>query len=561
MNKNELITLLRDPSGISSEHLDEIDDLLKDSPYFLSARLLLAKGSKELKDPKTKKRIASAAVYSTDRILLKKYISGDLFFLSQPPAKPKPKRKKVVTASKKAEPQSGQPRADKRPTALKPQEKKPSPKVPNVPTGDLDAILEELKQDMENLKSSRAHFVEVQHNIDEEESVSSIKESIQKEVEKDDIEEPTEVKVKPKEKASKESEKTEVEPKPVDIKSESAEEEIEKPEKKKVKKVISKETSSEEEDEIVNKKLAELAKKQEKKKEESKEGKETPKKKIEDKVALVKQEIQKKPDTKKEEPKADKDQGERAERSVKEPRFSRDATRSYLRKLDPPEDFPVFDDEDDDDPLRKPDSSDEPEKPEAKEQTTKQDTKVEEKEEPKTKSEELLAKEEKPTAPTQKEKPKSQDSKKSDSQKKDTPAKSNSGESAMPKATIVKKAKLVKSKRSSKKRGSSGEPKLPKSGDAKDDDGKGDRESQVQIIDKFIKESPSIKYSRESEETSAADLAQESTSWDTDLASEHLAEIYLNQGNKKRAIEIYETLCLKYPEKKPYFAVLISKIK
>ena len=59
----------------------------------------------------------------------------------------------------------------------------------------------------------------------------------------------------------------------------------------------------------------------------------------------------------------------------------------------------------------------------------------------------------------------------------------------------------------------------------------------------------------------AEDLAEQSASWDPNLASEYLAEIYLHQGNKKRAIEIYEALSLKYPEKKSYFADLISKIE
>ncbi|NQZ78712.1 MAG: hypothetical protein HRT61_21745, partial [Ekhidna sp.] len=92
-----------------------------------------------------------------------------------------------------------------------------------------------------------------------------------------------------------------------------------------------------------------------------------------------------------------------------------------------------------------------------------------------------------------------------------------------------------------------------------DTGGKADKQAADQIIDKFINESPSIKYQR-STESKSQDLSEESGSWDPNLASEYLAEIYLNQGNKKRAIEIYEALSLKYPEKKSYFADLISKI-
>ena len=100
MNKNELIVFLRDPSKLTSEHLNELEEIIEEEPYFLSAHLLLAKGSKELKDPKTKKRVASAAIYSTDRILLKKYLSSNLFFLGQAVAEesagtPKTKKEKI----------------------------------------------------------------------------------------------------------------------------------------------------------------------------------------------------------------------------------------------------------------------------------------------------------------------------------------------------------------------------------------------------------------------------------------------------------------------------------
>ncbi len=85
MNKTELITFLRDPNLLSPKQLEELEAVVNEYPYFLSARLLLAKASKEQNHQKTKQRVASAAVYSTDRILLKKYLNGNLFFLSHPP--------------------------------------------------------------------------------------------------------------------------------------------------------------------------------------------------------------------------------------------------------------------------------------------------------------------------------------------------------------------------------------------------------------------------------------------------------------------------------------------
>jgi tetratricopeptide (TPR) repeat protein len=46
-----------------------------------------------------------------------------------------------------------------------------------------------------------------------------------------------------------------------------------------------------------------------------------------------------------------------------------------------------------------------------------------------------------------------------------------------------------------------------------------------------------------------------------DLATETLADIYIRQGHTKKAIEIYERLILKYPEKHVYFASRIERLK
>ena len=611
MNKTELITLLRDPNAISSANLDEIVELVDESPYFLSARLLLAKGSKELKLPETKKRIASAAVYSTDRVLLKKYLSGDLFFLSQPPSTEKVERKKVVTKSDSSappetrvsetkKPEEKPERRDKRPSTLKESPKKPTPSVPSVPAGDLDEILEELKQDMQNLKSSRAHFVEVQDKIEEEGNKADAKETEAeppKDVKEEAAPEIAEAPAEKKEVA--EAKDIEIEDLKKDIEKEVTAFEESKPIKaRKVKRVSRKKVSKKketeiDEDEVVNKKLAELAKQQEeiaakvdkeikqekenkaKKEELAKEKakeekaaadkkektKEEKKEKVPAKIKVAKAKkeetakAKKSAEKKEAEDKKEADSEERAEKSIREPRFSRDSTRSYLRTLEVPDDDFIDFGSDDDEEEKQVVAEDTPES--KAEEAKKEETdipKVEEKEEAKTKA----PKEEK-SKEAKKEKEEEKPAK--TAAKKKEVSKADSAESAMPKTTIVKKAKLVKRKRSTRQSGGAGKsaaPKLPKSKD--DDDGKGDREKQKDIIEKFIKESPSIKYSKEAE-PSTADLAENSTSWDKNLASEYLAEIYLKQGNKKRTVEIYEALALKYPEKKSYFADLISKIK
>ncbi len=79
------------------------------------------------------------------------------------------------------------------------------------------------------------------------------------------------------------------------------------------------------------------------------------------------------------------------------------------------------------------------------------------------------------------------------------------------------------------------------------------------LIDKFIDEEPSIS-KPVGDYKHNIDLANKSSKDDDAITSETLAQIHLNQGNKKRAIEIYEQLILKNPEKSSYFAAQIEKI-
>ncbi|WP_339044469.1 hypothetical protein [Cardinium endosymbiont of Tipula unca] len=56
------------------------------------------------------------------------------------------------------------------------------------------------------------------------------------------------------------------------------------------------------------------------------------------------------------------------------------------------------------------------------------------------------------------------------------------------------------------------------------------------------------------------DLSERKTTLNDHFATETLAGIMVKQKKYKRAIEIYEYLMLKYPEKKPYFGNIISSL-
>lgn len=62
-------------------------------------------------------------------------------------------------------------------------------------------------------------------------------------------------------------------------------------------------------------------------------------------------------------------------------------------------------------------------------------------------------------------------------------------------------------------------------------------------------------------EEDARRLAAKSIAMGDNVITETFALVLAIQGNKKKAIEIYEKLCLKYPEKKPYFAGKIEELR
>jgi len=80
------------------------------------------------------------------------------------------------------------------------------------------------------------------------------------------------------------------------------------------------------------------------------------------------------------------------------------------------------------------------------------------------------------------------------------------------------------------------------------------------LITKFIQTEPKIK-SQQSKMYKPEDMAKLSVLEDHNISTETLANIYLKQGLKARALEIFQQLILKYPEKSAYFAGRISEIQ
>ncbi len=87
------------------------------------------------------------------------------------------------------------------------------------------------------------------------------------------------------------------------------------------------------------------------------------------------------------------------------------------------------------------------------------------------------------------------------------------------------------------------------------------KQLQSDLIDRFIITNPRIEPRREKSEAPILDISTPFVEEKGVFVSETLARIYTNQGYYSRAIDIYEKLSLKFPEKSSYFASQIEKVK
>ncbi len=88
------------------------------------------------------------------------------------------------------------------------------------------------------------------------------------------------------------------------------------------------------------------------------------------------------------------------------------------------------------------------------------------------------------------------------------------------------------------------------------------KQEQIDLIKAFSKREIKLATIKEIETNqNNQNLADSSTTLNDELVSETFAKILLQQSKKAMAIEIYEKLALKFPDKRAYFADLIEKSK
>lgn len=88
------------------------------------------------------------------------------------------------------------------------------------------------------------------------------------------------------------------------------------------------------------------------------------------------------------------------------------------------------------------------------------------------------------------------------------------------------------------------------------------KKEQNDLIKAFSKKSIKLETIRENRETeNLSDLSKNSTLFNDKLVSESFAKLLSKQNKKDQAIEIYQKLILKFPEKSAYFAALIKELE
>ena len=86
-----------------------------------------------------------------------------------------------------------------------------------------------------------------------------------------------------------------------------------------------------------------------------------------------------------------------------------------------------------------------------------------------------------------------------------------------------------------------------------------DKKEKFELLDKFIENNPKIVPKEEAK--LKIDISESIKIDKTELMTETLAKVYLEQKKYKKAIQAYKILSLKYPEKSGFFADRITAVK
>jgi hypothetical protein len=87
-----------------------------------------------------------------------------------------------------------------------------------------------------------------------------------------------------------------------------------------------------------------------------------------------------------------------------------------------------------------------------------------------------------------------------------------------------------------------------------------EKKQNKDLIDQFLEKNPEME-KIEPKEEKGDDISEDSIKENDEILTEKLALLYTKQGHFEKAIEAYQKLSLKYPEKSDYFAEQIERVK
>lgn len=87
------------------------------------------------------------------------------------------------------------------------------------------------------------------------------------------------------------------------------------------------------------------------------------------------------------------------------------------------------------------------------------------------------------------------------------------------------------------------------------------RKKQDSLVEKFLKDPPSFRPKKEKLSTESKNIAAESLQENPEIMTETLALLYIEQGHFDKAVQAYEILGLRFPEKSGFFAGRIRELK
>ena len=87
------------------------------------------------------------------------------------------------------------------------------------------------------------------------------------------------------------------------------------------------------------------------------------------------------------------------------------------------------------------------------------------------------------------------------------------------------------------------------------------KKEQIELVDQFLKETPRFQPKKGGTAEQTPNIASESVQDRSEFMTETLAKLYIEQGHMEKAIEAYDILRLRFPEKSSFFAGRIRALK